>query len=204
MKDLVILCADKDMEFGLRGLLSRPASVGIRSISFDIFVETEHDPACARRGVAFLRMYSLQYQNALLLFDLSGSGRDTSNRVELQRELNEGLAQSGWEQRAATIVIDPELEAWVWSDSPHVDRVVGWTDNQASLREWLREQRWLPDGESKPPNPKEAFEAALRKCGTPRSASLYQELGKSVGVSRCTDAAYHELLTHLRAWFPAE
>ena len=56
MKDLVILAADKDLEFALRGMLSRPEALGIRPVeaNTDIFVEPEHDPACALRGVDFL------------------------------------------------------------------------------------------------------------------------------------------------------
>ena len=32
MKDLVILAADKDLEFALRGMLSRPEALGIRPV----------------------------------------------------------------------------------------------------------------------------------------------------------------------------
>jgi hypothetical protein len=33
------------------------------------------------------------------------------------------LFTSGWENRAAAVVLDPELEIWVWSDSPEVEAV---------------------------------------------------------------------------------
>jgi len=32
-KDLIVLVADKNMEFGLRGLLSRPEALGIRKLA---------------------------------------------------------------------------------------------------------------------------------------------------------------------------
>lgn len=51
---MVVLAADKDMEHALRGLLTRPESLNIRSIETDILVHPQHDPACAVRGVAFL------------------------------------------------------------------------------------------------------------------------------------------------------
>ena len=35
-KDLVVLAADKDMEYALKGLLSRPQALGIRKIEVDI------------------------------------------------------------------------------------------------------------------------------------------------------------------------
>jgi len=37
MKDLVILVADKNMEYSVKGILSRPQALSIRQITFDIF-----------------------------------------------------------------------------------------------------------------------------------------------------------------------
>ena len=54
MKDLVILAADKDREFALKGLLARPEALNIRPIDARVWVHPEHDPACARHGTEFL------------------------------------------------------------------------------------------------------------------------------------------------------
>ena len=62
MKDLVILVADKDLEHAMKGLLSRPEALGIRAVETDIFVEPQHDPACARHGVEFISNFSRQYR----------------------------------------------------------------------------------------------------------------------------------------------
>ena len=204
MKDLVILAADKDLEFSLRGLLGRPEALGIRAIDADIYLEPDHDPACALRGVEFLRNFQDQYQCALLMFDHEGSGREAATRETIQGELNSALAVSGWGDRAQAVVLEPELEAWVWSDSPHVDNVAGWKDRDPKLRPWLVEQGWLNEGQTKPTRPKEAFEAALRAARKPRSASLYKKLADNVGVRRCTDASFGEFTTILREWFPKE
>ena len=67
VKDLIILAADKDMEHALRGLLKRPEALGIRPIEKDIIVHPEHDPACARRGIGFLSIFSKQYRHSLLM-----------------------------------------------------------------------------------------------------------------------------------------
>lgn len=99
MKDLVILAADKDLEFALKGLLDRPEAIGIRAISADIFVEPEHDPACALRGVEFLTHLETQYQKALLMFDHEGSGKEAMTREALQEELNAAFARTAWGQR---------------------------------------------------------------------------------------------------------
>ena len=44
----------------------------------------------------------------------------------LETEAEQRLSSSGWDDRAVAIVLDPELEIWVWSDSPEVDDVLGW------------------------------------------------------------------------------
>ncbi len=202
MKDLVILAADKDLEFALKGLLDRPEAIGIRAISADIFVEPEHDPACALRGVEFLTHFEAQYQNALLMFDHEGSGKESMTREALQEELNADFVHTAWGERAKAIVLEPELEAWVWSNSPHVDNVTGWRDREPRLRNWMEDNGWLQADAVKPERPKEAFEAALRQARRPRSSSLYKRLADNVSVRRCTDVSFTEFCETLRKWFP--
>ena len=203
MKDLVVLAADKDLQHALRGLLGRPEALGIRPIEEDIRVHPEHDPACALRGVDLLANLSGHYRYGLLIFDHEGSGRESTEPEELQGMLNQQFAGSGWDDRARAVVLVPELEAWVWNESPHVDEVAGWSDRHPGLRRWLTGEGWLREGEVKPDRPKEAFQAALREAGTPRSASLYEQLASRVSLRQCTDPAFLELRDLLRNWFPA-
>jgi hypothetical protein len=202
MKDLIILAADKDLEFSLRGLLDRPEAIGIRPVDADIFIEPEHDPACVLRGVDFLEAFEGQYGHALLMFDHEGCGKETAPVQTIQDELNGKLASTSWGSRAQAILLDPELEAWVWSDSPHVDDIAGWNGRVPALRTWLIEQGWLEEGQIKPSRPKEAFEAALREARKPRSASLYKKLADVVSVRRCEDASFRRFKAVLQEWFP--
>lgn len=203
MKDLVILVADKDLEHTMKGLLSRPAALGIRAVEADIFVEPQHDPACARYGIDFISNFSRQYRHGLLMFDHEGSGMETTDLGELQNSLNERLAHSAWGERARTIVLAPELEVWIWNDSPHVDEAAGWKNRNPGLRPWLIDNGWLQEGEIKPARPKEAFNQALRAARKPRSASLYEQIAKKVSLRRCKDEAFLELKGVLSQWFPA-
>ena len=203
MKDLIILAADKDLEFSLRGLLARPEALGIRPVDADIFIEPEHDPACVLRGVDFLQAFEEQYGHALLMFDHEGCGKETASVQIIQDELNGKLASTSWGSRAQAILLEPELEAWVWSDSPHVDDIVGWNGRVPALRTWLFEKGWLEEGQIKPSRPKEAFEAALREARKPRSASLYKKLADVVSVRRCEDASFGRFKAVLQEWFPA-
>jgi hypothetical protein len=56
--DLVLLVADKNIESGIRVLLSRPGSLQIRAIASKIYVHPQRDPACARRAHEFLRPFA--------------------------------------------------------------------------------------------------------------------------------------------------
>lgn len=203
-KDLIALVADKDIEFVLRGLFSRPKALGIRPIDADIQTHTQRDSGCAVRGVSFLSSWSQQYEYGLLMFDHEGSGKEDMPREELQNAINEEFTRSSWGDRARVIVLEPELEAWVWSDSPHVDEIAGWKGRRPPLRSWLAERGLLREGQVKPDQPKEAFLASLREVRQQRSASLYQQLAKDVSLRRCRDAAFGEFKDIMRGWFPVD
>lgn len=204
MTDLVILVADKNMEFGIRGLLSRGPSLGIRAITSDIYVHPERDPGCLLKAHHFLRPFLEDHDHALVMFDLQGCGREALTRQKLETEVEGNLSRSGWADRAACVVIDPELENWVWSDSPQVDRVLGWKGRNPSLRDWLRQQGHSTDDGDKPNRPKEAVEDALRVVRKPRSSALYRELAESVSLERCLDPAFMKLKELLAKWFPRQ
>lgn len=200
-KDLIALVADKSMECTLIGLLSRPLALDIRSIVYDIYVHPERDPACLHKAASFLRPHASAYRHALVVFDREGCGKEQRPRGQLEADVERTLANSGWRDRAAAIVIDPELENWAWSDSPQVDRILGWAESLKGLRQWVSEQGFSIS-KGKPDRPKEAMEAALRQARKPRSSALFRQLGEHVSLDRCQDRAFGKLRAQLRAWFP--
>ena len=201
MKDLIVLTADRAMESTIQSILGRYHSLAIRKVSSTVIRHPQHDPGCAKDGVDFLSHYSKQYHHGLLIFDHEGSGMELVDRQALQQRINGRFSNSPWRDRAQAIVISPELEAWIWSDSPHVDAVLRWRHQPTPLRSWLSEQGWLREGRVKPERPKEALLAALRQTRTPRSASLYRQIAERVSLSRCSDPSFLELKTLLRKWF---
>jgi hypothetical protein len=201
--DLVVLTADKNMQSAVAGLLNRRQSLGLRRIQSEFFVHPERDPGCLLRAQAFLRPSVNRCAHALVVFDRQGCGKEQSTREELGNEVFASLSQSGWKDRAAVVVIDPELENWVFSDSPEVDEALGWENRAPSLRFWLEEKAFLSAGQTKPPRPKEAMEAALRHVRLPRSSSIYAQLAERVGLERCIDPAFIRLKEVLQSWFSA-
>ena len=205
MKDLVVLSADKNMEHTIKGLLSRPESLDIRRIVADVLIHPRRDPGCVNEGVAFLSGLSEYYHHGLLMFDYEGSGAENKYSFgDLQESLNAELISSPWQHRAKTIVLNPELEVWVWSKSPRVDDVAGWKNRNPSLRRWLVERELLQEGEVKPARPKQAFEDALREVKKKRSSSLYQQIAEKVSFDGCDDTAFLEFKRTLQGWFPLE
>ena len=202
-KDLVVLVADKNMEHAVRGILDRSESLGTRPILADLFVHLHNDPGCLREGHEFLRLFINRYHYAIVMLDREGCGQKELSREELEQQIEGRLSQKGWSERAAAIVLDPELEIWVWSDSPKVDNALGWSGRTPDLRNWLREQELLEDNEQKPACPKEALERALRLVRKPSSSSIYMQLAKTVSLRRCNDLAFTKFKNTLKTWFPA-
>jgi len=203
-KDLICLVADKNMEQAVSGLLVRPQSLNIREVTFDIFVHPENDPACSRRAHDFLRPFVKGYAHSLVVFDREGSGREHLSREELESGAEDLLASSGWADRATVLAIDPELEIWVWSSSPHVAAILGWEGASPDLNAWLTQKGFLAEKQLKPIRPKEAMELALRAVRKPRSSSIYFQLAQKVSLHGCTDAAFGKLKHCLSQWFPRE
>jgi hypothetical protein len=203
LRDLVVLVADKDMEQAIRKLLQRPASLGISTLTHEIYTHPAHDGGCRTASHELLRPLASQYRYAIVLFDREGSGRDAHTREELEQQVEERLAGNGWPGRCSALVLDPELEIWVWTDSSELDQVIGWAGRQPSVREWLRAQGFALNAEGKPNRPKEALRAALRYVRKQPSASLFAALAAKTSLSRCTDPTFLKLKTTLRQWFPA-
>jgi len=201
MKDLIILAADKCIESSLQGMLPRYQALGIQSIGYEIFIHPHKDPGCFSGSDKFLQSFVKQYRYAIVVFDREGCGKIDS-RADLEYQVEMKLAQVGWQDRSAAIVLDPELEAWVWTRSPHVDDALGWREQTPNLRSWLVEEHYLNPGEHKPQRPKEAMEAALRKVKKPRSASIYMQLAKVVSLQGHEEPAFMKLQNTLREWFP--
>lgn len=202
--DLVVLTADKNMQFAIKGLLNRPQALGIRPISNgdNFYIHPERDPGCLHHADDFLRPFFMRIEHAIVMFDREGCGKDQRTRAELEEQVTSALSRSGWEERAAVIVIDPELENWVFSNSQELDAAMGWKGNDPPLRKWLEDQGYLVPGQIKPSRPKEAMEAALRRVRMPRSSSIYGTLAEKVSTSRCTDEAFQKLKATIKAWFP--
>ena len=149
------------------------------------------------------RSFINDHECALVLFDKDGSGDEGVERLDIQIAVEEDLRRTGWEDRSKAIVIEPELETWVWSKSANVGRVLGWNEGTSALRKWLCEHGLWPDGEAKPPDPKLALKRAMKEENCSPKAATFKELAKMVSLKMCEDPAFQEVRETLQGWFPA-
>ena len=126
-KDLVVLVADKDIQATIESLLLRNESLGIRRISFDLYSHLHRDPGCRSELHHFLIPFHTNYSYAIVIFDHDGCGREEQSSQEIEAEVERLLAIQGWKNRSIALALHPELEIWVWSNSPHVSEALGWT-----------------------------------------------------------------------------
>lgn len=123
--------------------------------------------------------------------------------VELENLLEGSLRASSLADWARAVVIDPELEVWVFSDSPYVARALGWQASMVDLRAALTAQNLWHEEHARPRDPKTAVEWALRQAKKPRSSSIYRELARRVSLERCEDRSFLRLKGLLGGWFGA-
>lgn len=198
--DLVCLVSDKDIEAALEGLLrNRRRALGIADLTFEIYVHSGRDSGCYKDGPEFLRqLLSDPAQRGLLVFDHAWEGNPNETAIQTEEKVRKELTGLS----ADVVVLEPEIEAWVWSPSPHVDSVLGWAGTNPPLREWLGQEGLWAVGAPKPTDPKEAMESALFQKRIPRSSLLYRELANQVSLRRCEDESFNRLCAVLRRWFP--
>lgn len=201
--DLVVLVADKDANFALSEILANHQRLAIRAIQARVIPGEYHDSYVFRRCHDLLRSQLGLAGHALVIFDREGCG-SLHPRDVLEADVEARLAQNGWVGCSAGVVIDPELEAWVWGDSPHVDEALGWPCGGRSLRQWLEDEHYLIPGQRKPSGPKEAVQHAMRLARKKRSSALYGELARKVSFEHCSDPAFLKLKATLRRWFPPQ
>jgi hypothetical protein len=201
MRDLVVLVADKSMEFALRAGFERPESLGIRHVTVEFRQHPNRDGGTRTTGVQILALEHSRFRHALLVFDHEGSGTSESPQ-DLETGLDVLLSQT-WADKAKSIVIEPELDVWMWGSDNVLTELLRWPKSE-SIREWLTNQGFTFQTNGKPTRPKEALEAIFTICHLARSAANYQMIASRVSIARCADPAFLRLREQLQIWFPQD
>lgn len=205
MKDLVVLVPDVSIGQTVRTILDcRRQALHIRELSFQCIVHPGRDGGVRKNAHGLLRPYVGSYNNAIVIFDLHGCGEEEQKTArEIEDNVMSNLTDFGWcNDNAMVVVINPELEAWVWGDSPHLALILGQERrNTREIKSHLQQNGFRFNG-GKPATPKEAMEYILRESGIPRSASIFRELARKVSLENCRDESFLRLCKFLREKFP--
>lgn len=214
-RDCVFLVADGQMQAVLTTFLTRERahdSLGCGPFRFhaehDLLVAGT-DPKVYHQAHALLRSYIASHAHAVILLDMEWGHHFT--HAQIVEHVTSNLQRCGWDRtRVEVIVIQPELEAWIWQDHPHVQQVffrnlrdVEREHLPSSLRGWLQEQGLWPAGQAKPSDPKAAvLRAALEfRAGNP--LVIYQQICRRISVHGCQEPGFRALRQALQRWFPA-
>lgn len=209
-RDLFVVVADLDAENAISMLLRDRQSALDIHLDFnpdrppvgDLLRYAGRDSGCYKDAVDVLRTPQSTHRHALLIFDRDGCGANATQREDIECEVEGKLRRSGWGQDAVSvIVIEPELEAWVWATSPRVADVLGWQYERDGLRPFLTSRNLWDDKCPKPSDPKEAMRQSLRKKNKPLGARLFAELASRVGLRHCEDSAFQKFRQTLTQWF---
>jgi hypothetical protein len=212
-RDIVFLVADKNMEEVFSGFLSRNQfhlSLGCDAFTFDAEVDIHRhprkDPGVYNEAAAFLETYRDSHHCAVVVLDSEWEGSPGAAKI---REKIEAELATKW-QRYVVIVIDPELEQWVWvsrkvADNtfeihPHVVNCFRYKQEKP-LHELLRDKNNWDNLKAKPKRPKEAVELVLKQSRMPRSSAIYRTISEQVSIKGCKDDSFKILVEKLREWF---
>lgn len=203
MKDLVVLVADKNAQFALRGALGRPEALGIRAVAHEFRTHIGRDGGARSTGAEVLARERPRFTHALLVFDHEGCGAEAvQTPEELEHRLDHQLS-AHWGTNAKALVIAPELDIWLWGSDNVLREILKWPLD-GSIREWLQARGFTFAANGKPERPKEALEAMVTIHRQPRSSALYEEITNRLSLQRCTDPAFLRLRATLRGWFAVE
>ncbi len=198
---LFVLAADRDIEEAISAILRRPESIEIRPVQFECQRHPNRDNGCRATAADFLRTFRNRFSHALVVFDRNGCG-SSEERESIERSVEAELDRNGWPDCGKAVVIDPELEAWVWTESRAMLECLRWKGRYGELKSWLREEGLWSQKLAKPDNPKMALRRTLEHTRRRRSARVYADIAKRVSLARCQDLAFGKLVTTLRKWFP--
>lgn len=210
MRDCVFFVADKTMRetfLGFLGRADRSAQLHCGDFLFDpaedlFFAAGQNDPGLWTRAGELLRPFVHSHQKAVVALDCEWEG--SPGQQAIIDRVTTLMVEAGWSQdRFVVIAIDPELENWIWQDSPVIDTELRHPGPQG-LRAALVERGLWPLGLNKPPRPKELLLQIQEENRVKKSSSVFRRIAAAVGIGGCVDAEFQKLKQKLAAWFPAE
>lgn len=200
MIDLLLYCADSDMRFSLDTILTnRRESLNIKHIKYKIIVDQLHDSSIVKKDSNYFSLLKNQTNAQKLLVILDNEWDGSPGKNKIKDRILSNLQLSIWQKGDyEVIVIDPELEIWVWSNyqsfANSINRGINIVENTARRLGW--------DGVNKPKNPKFVYEELLRSLDISKSSSVFTDIAQFISLNRCSDESFQLFKNTLKSWFP--
>jgi hypothetical protein len=197
----------------LKSFLSRgylEARLGCRTFDFDFQQDVvvgvrsgNTDGGIHRRAHDLLRRYLPSHHNVIVMLDKNFGGQLPAAIV--REQILNNLLHNGWSAECfEVVVIDPELEVWLWQrGNAHVARVFRY-NGSVSLEAFLEAEGFWSAAALKPPRPKEAARLLLQRYRGGAPMVVYARIIENISVSGCQDPAFNLLAAALRRWFPLD
>jgi len=202
-RDVIFLVADNGMKHVLKGFLGREPRrrLGCGEFGIDpeaeIRVEPTRDSGVYGKAHELLRPYLRTHRRAVVILDADWNGSPGATAI---REHVGQRLKDDWEE-FTVIVIEPELEAWLMNEGPHLPKIFRCPEN---YRQLLAGAGFWPDGTAKPPRPKEALEHLRQRHRARATNAEFGKLAAAMSVRHCQDPAFIQLRDQLRTWFPEQ
>ncbi|CAD5370103.1 conserved hypothetical protein [Rubrivivax sp. A210] len=208
-RDCLFFVADKTMRetfLGFLGREDRAAQLGCGHFAFDaaedlFFAAGQNDPGLNTRAGLLLSPFFHSHRKAVVALDCDWVG--SPGQARIIQNVSTQLHQGGWApEDVIVIAIDPELEQWIWQDSPVLAEELR-LHAPGGLKATLAQRGLWPEDATKPPSPKDLFNRLRRENNVKLSSSIFKRIATRVPVARCEDAEFRRLVAQLQAWFPA-
>lgn len=209
-RDCVYFVADKTMRETFLGFLSRKdrnEQLGCGDFIFDpaedlFFAAGQNDCGLNKRADALLSAFLHSHKKVVIVLDCDWDG--SPGQGAIIQNITSQLQESGWApDDIVVIAIDPELEQWIWQDSPVLATELR-IEAPQGLKAALSERGLWPQDVAKPPSPKELFIQLRRENNVKLSSSVFKRIAANVPVAACQDSEFRRLVSQLQIWFPVE
>ncbi len=208
MRDCMFYVADMNMAETFKGFLTRQQfhqSLACGAFAFDPLHDLgravgKTDGGLWRHAGGLCKGFLQTHRHLVVCLDRDFGG--SPGQAQVRQDVEQQLLAAGWQQgQFVVLVIDPELEQWIWQDSPHVETALKHA-SPPSLRQVLLNSGDWPAGHAKPNSPKEVLERLVdENLRGNRSSTIYSKITSRISVRNCVDGEFLALQTALQRWF---
>lgn len=214
-RDVVFHLADRNMEAGCRAFFARDDwhyTLGCGRFDIDsdsnsdIFRKGgQTDGGLWKHAHTNLTPFKDLYDHAVIVLDADFEPHPGVDA--LHADISANMTAAGWlADSFCVVVIDPELEAWLWAPNLNVAKAFG-HESFPKLKAALVQENLWTSSNPKPDDPKKARDRAVKLGGKITGGPLFK--GVFGGISkracdRCVEPGFNALRHALQTWFPVQ